>query len=162
MLRDNSCPRKEYCTKLYCSSPVNLFVEDQEELIRILFHPDHVDKDGNVSIAAISEEDILSKGVSVDRKNRLTAEKYKKIIKKLCLKPETAIDFVATAPASEIRQAGNNSACICPSGKSGRRSHSDIYAISKDIDEKAIHFLRDDLREAFSQAIKLENFYEQL
>lgn len=162
MLRDNSCPRKDSCAKSHCTNPANSYVEDQEELIRILFHPDQVDEDGNVSIAAISEEELLRKGASVDRKKRLTASEYEKIVKNIHLKSGSSIDFVATAPAGEIRQAGNNSTYICPSGKSGRRSNSDIYAKSNDIDEKAIHFLRDDLREAFSKAIKLENFYEQL
>lgn len=44
-------------------------IHNSEILIRIFYHPDHVDELGNIKSSAISSEDLKTRGVSVDRKN---------------------------------------------------------------------------------------------
>lgn len=162
MNKGKDCPREANCAKLYCRQSANEFVSSQEELIRILFHPDHFDTNGEVSISAIAEKDILSEGVSVDRKSMLTADKYKKIISKIRLRPGETISSAAITSAEKVRQAENCSAYICPSGSKGHRSHSSIYSKTDQLDEKSLYYLRDALRDAFSQAIGLDEIYRNL
>jgi len=44
-------------------------IEKDEILIRIFYHPDHIDELGNIKASAIPSDDLKSRGVSVDRKS---------------------------------------------------------------------------------------------
>ncbi|MFZ5341189.1 MAG: hypothetical protein ACOZBL_01075, partial [Patescibacteria group bacterium] len=145
MRGDKACFRDEKCSKRYCDSPSNPFVEDQEELIRILFLPDHFDKEGEVSIAAIPAKDLLHEGLSVDRKKGLVASKYQRILEKI--KSGATFQSVAMTSAGKVRNVGKGDLFICPSGSKRRRSHSSIYLKLTDIDERELYYLREELRE---------------
>lgn len=57
-------------------------VQDAEILYRVTLHPEHVDKDGKVLPAAISSEDLKSRGFSVERKSYCNVDNIKNLIDK--------------------------------------------------------------------------------
>lgn len=136
---DKECYRaKNGCRKYHCTKDDVLFVDDKEDILRVLLCPDHYNKEEKeLEPEAFSQFEFEGDGFSVNRLNdRYHKEDYKKKVDKFVLgRVKSAVKKGDIAPefaffgrfnVGEIREI-DHSIFFCPSDSPDNPTHTDIY-----------------------------------
>lgn len=142
------CTRKNNpCKNTYCDNPINGFVGNEEKLLRMIFYPHHYDKTtGMISPAAFSRKELNERGLSVNRKEKISADDYKELIGRMDNEKRKVKD-IGLLETEKIRKFLNM--FVCPSGHSKNKSHADVY-LKPCIDHAHWNELRFNLQELLS------------
>ena len=85
-------------------------VQDEEELLRIIFHPEHISDNGDVLPTAIALEDLRSRGFSVDRRQHAQRNIMQQTVE--CLRNRQPnhrqVDFIAQLLCEAVREMQDN------------------------------------------------------
>src|SRR5919198_784303 len=86
-------------------------VKDEEELLRIIFYPEHI-VDNIVQPSAIALDDLRSRGFSVDRRQYVQHDVLQQNIDHLRNRQQEArqVDYIARLPCRAVRDIQDNNA----------------------------------------------------
>ena len=108
-------------------------VGNDEYLIREMCDPRHIDENGEVAEAAISLDDLQSKGVSVHRRRHTPIEFIKNAVRNRCNKREGWKECVSLFKAEEVRaikDEGRQAFRVIDDPNEANPGHANIFASS--------------------------------
>ena len=108
----------------------------------MIFAPYHIKK-GKITVGAFSSVQLTNMGVSVNRQQLLTSEKYSHIVSQMDNSEDRTLAGIAQLHANKIRNISE--LMICPSGNPGNPSHADIFTRTEIDDKEFLDQIRREL-----------------
>lgn len=144
----------------YAHTPVNL----QENLIRVIYRPDHVDNNGRLLENAIPSQDLTGRGFSVQRQSYVKKEKIQGMIDNYVnKKAERSFHSLAKAPCKAVRalhdEQNNQIFCVIDDANEPEDAGHAIILCARPYPQSKLKKLRTQLLEVFSSLYSFEELF---